>query len=604
MALEGGKAVDVGRVSAEQAKSIPLKEAIQVDDVKKTGLTDKLLVDQKTADALEKAMDRGISLKVTDSTPPVLVFMFHNNIEIPSDFVKKTPLTVNVTGNDKWQEDLFAAAEKAVLAVNRPRFYHDLERTEASDQVSLSLTEADKPGKIHEEFEADVKKIDEKTASLDFGILSGKPSEGAEKAEPVTVEDIRYNTRLLNKPKDTEKPEEEVKNLKDETARRMKAYTSSTGDGWFKVDYAKFGNDKRGMSHELYVGLGDILLDLDIQNILVERDGQILKAHRGEVMDGQHKGRIGFLDESGKYVATHTGDRFRIVSGDKMDVAQYSAKYKEERTKRETGRTTFKTSTTDLYVAEKDFSIKEGISLKTDYKTPDGKDASVEITNAVIEGAAAECAKSSPIEKAAAKRQNLMKCLNYIAAKIGVPPSAMLAIIYHECGIKFPANVGDGGLAVGMGQIHPEGWGTVKKDPRFSELVGPVMKEVPGEAGRNKNIFVDLVGVAIFMKKGIERFGFKIDNTTPMEYLTEETVTAPDGVGMSRMAWIRTFYHVPSYAGQYAKAIASGSMDKVSGKAQAWIKENMSRYIKLSDNIAIAMKSMKAAGTDGGTMMA
>jgi|GEM_PF-3247363 len=622
---KGGPEADAPAGSAErvEAGSLPLKEAIQVYDDEKTGLVDKLVVSPKTVAVLEKAMDNRIYLKVTGGENPSIVLMV-GNVEIPDDSPQKAPMSVSIIKNEKWQDDLVIAVEKAILKVNRPRFYHDLQRTDASEQVSFALTDADKPGKIQEELEADMGKIDETTAGSDFSILSGKTAEvrkvdGKEEpkkdeevlpSEPVSVEDIRYNTRLLNKPKEGEKPEDELKGLKDETARRMRAYSSTTGDGWFKLDYAKFGSDKRGMSHELYVGLGDILLDLDIQNILVERDGQIIKAHRGEVTTGSHTGRIGFLDDNGEYVATHTGDRFRIISNDKMAAEQYIGKYREEKIKRESKMVSFKTSTTDLYIAERDFTMNETITL--DDKDVKGNTIKDVPTREDIEMAAANCVKSSPIEKAAAERKGLMKCLNYIAAKVGVPASGMLAVLYHECGIKFPANVGDGGLAVGMGQIHPEGWATVKKDPRFSQLVGPVMKEPPGEAGRNKNIFVDLVGVAIFMKKGIEVFGFQIDHTSPEDYLTSEIITAPDGVGMSRMAWIRTFYHVPSYARDYAKIIKAGNIDVLGvkykerflAKSQPWIKKNMHRYIKLSDNTAVAMRSMKAAGTDGGTMMA
>lgn len=496
----------------------------------------------------------------------------------------------------------------ALVAPVAPNSGKDGVDTTAGQKTDLSGKPADAlianspapdAGRVHEEFVGKTKEVIEATAKADMDVLTGKSPEA------YTIEDIRYNSRLLNKKQGEEKPEDEIANLKDETARRMKAYSASTGDGWFKLNYANLGSDKLGMSHELYVGLGDILLDIDIQNILVEIDGRIVKAHRGIASDGSHSGRVCFLDENNEYVATHTGDRFRIVSNENIPVSDYSSKYKEENEKRVAGRASFKASTTDLYVAEKDFTLKEGIDLKETYKDADDKEVTVGITNEIIEGAAAECAKSSSIEKAAERRKNLMKVLNYIAHKVGVPASAMLAVIYHECGIRFPANIGDGGKAVGMGQIHPAGWATVKKNPKFSELVGPVILE----AGRNKNIFVDLVGVAIFMKNGIETFGFNIDDKSSVQYLTEEMVTAPDGIAMSRMSWIRMFYHVPSYARDYAMAIKAGSIDalkpsykeRLLAKSQPWLKKNMSRYIKLSDNTALAYRSMDA---NEGTMSA
>jgi len=628
MAPEGG-GTEVVRSDAEQeVKPQPLKEAIQVYDDKKTGLVDKLIADPKTVLVLEKARDNGLSLAVTDSVPPSLVIL-KGEIEIPGDTPQGGPLTVNIVENAKWQEDLVVALEKAIVKINKPRFYASLEtRSEQGGQLSSTLADADKPGKLHEELETDIGKIPESTATNDFNILSGKtaqapkadgkeaPKKDAETApsEPVTIEDIRYNSRLLKKEEAGEEKDDAlvVKNLKEEMARRIKAYTTTTGDGWFKLDYARLGSDKNGMSHELYVGLGDILVYPGVQNIIVERDGQIIKAHRGEVDTDSQKGRNAFIDEQGNYVATHTGDRFRILSNDEIPPKECVVKYKEEKTRREAHRMVFKASTTDLYVAEKDFSMNDIFTL--DSKDVNGKDIPSDAipTKGDIETAAAKCAKSSTIEKAAEKNKELMKCLNYIAARVGVPSAGVLAVLYHECGIKFPAGIGDSGLAVGMGQIHPEGWNSVKKDPRFSAILTPLMKESPGMAARNKNIFVDLVGVAIFMKKGIEKFGFTIDHTTPMTYLTDEIVTAPDGVGMPRMAWVRSFYHVPAYAGDYSKIIKAGNIDALSpkykerfyAKSQPWFKKNMHRYVKLADNTRVAARSMEAAGVDGRTAMA
>jgi len=597
------KVVDAPKVSAEKVGApVPFKEAIQVYDDKKTGLVDKLVVSKEMADGVcEKAMANGIYLKVTDSTPPGLVLMV-NNVEIPDDSPEKKILTVSVTGNEKWQENLAAALEKAILQVNKPRFYSNLKRKDQSAQSADQMINQEKPqdeGKIHFQLAEEVKKIDEKSAQEDFDLLTGKPQSDGK--EGISIEDIRYNTRLLNKKKEgaTETSEDEVKNLKNETARRIKAYTTEDSKGWLKLNYAKLGSDKRGMSHELYVGLGDILLDYDVQNILVERDGQIVKAHRGVATSGNYPGRVCFLDENNEYVATHTGDKFRILSNDQMKASDYVSKFREETSNREKSKASFKTNTVDLYVAEKDVSMNDTIALKN-------KEGSVEITNQVIQDATSECHRTSPIEKAARERKNLMKCLNYIAKEVGVPASGMLAVIYHECGIKFPVKEGgDGGLASGMGQMHPEAWASVKKDPKFSELVGSVMKGGPekaGEAGRNKNIFVDLVGVAIFMKNGFEKFGFKFDSNTPESYLTEEQVTAPDGSSMTRMGWVRMYYHVPSYAGAYAKSMKTGNMEVVSGKAQNWLKEKMPRYMKLSENTAIAKKAMDA--NEGGSRMA
>lgn len=468
---------------------------------------------------------------------------------------------------------------------------------ELAGAVADAVVAQPEAGKLHGEFADQVKGIEEAMAAQDVETLAGRT------AEAYTVEDIRYNQRLLKKKEGDEKLEDQVKNLKEETARRMRAYTTDTGDGWFQLDYAKFGADKNGLTHELYVGLGDILLDLDIQEVLVEKGGVIVKAHRGVVSSGQHSGRIGFLDENGEYVATHTGDKFRILSNDEMEASVYSGKLTEETMTREAGRASFKSGTVDLYVAEKDVTMKEGVNLSDTYTDAGGRTVTVGVNNEIIEKAAAECAGSAEADRAV-ERENLMKVVNYIAYKIGVPSYAILAVVKHECSVRFPVIGGrqDGGLAKGMGQIHPEGWATVKKDPRFGDLVGQVMKEAPGEAGRNRNIFVDLVGVAIFVKMGFETFGFEVDHNTSSAYLLEEQVASPDGISMTRMAWTRMFYHVPSYARDYAKVIKAGSVDvlddrrkqRFTSEAQPWLRKNMHRYKALSDTAVLARRAIDA----------
>ncbi|MFA7686100.1 MAG: hypothetical protein WCX95_04860 [Candidatus Gracilibacteria bacterium] len=451
-------------------------------------------------------------------------------------------------------------------------------------------------GRVHQEF---IKKIGEvTTADKDLEALTGKPQEDG---TVYTIEDIRYKTRLLKKEAAGEKPEEQVNNLKEETARRMKAYTTDAGNGWFQLDYAKLGSDKNGLTHELHVGLGDVLLDLDIEKIAVEKNGQIITAHRGIVESGPYAGRVGFLDDknSNEYVATHTGDKFRILSNENMAVPAYVGKLTEENGKREAGRASFNTGTMALYLAEKDVTMKPGIDLKDTYTDREGKAVTVGVTNDIIEKAAAECKKPSEAGDAV-ERENLMRVLNYIAYKVGVPAYGILAVIKHEGGVTFPVTGGnqDGGLARGMGQMHPEAWATVKADRRFSELVGSVMVENPGDAGRNKNIFVDLVGVAVLMKKGFETFKFDVNYNTPPAYLLEEKVSSPDGVEMTRMAWTRMYYHVSSYASQYAKAIRLKSMDDVSEKAKVWMQKHVSDYMDLSATAVAAKQAMVAKGME------
>lgn len=129
-----------------------------------------------------------------------------------------------------------------------------------------------------------------------------------------SIADIRYASRLLVPRLNNESNVDKVANLKTETARRIKAYTDSydSSEGWYSLQYKQYGSDKNGRSHEQFIGLGDILLDTDIQVIEVEKkiNGQIqiIRGTRGE----SAKGRVCFKDDNGRYLSTYTGDRFRI----------------------------------------------------------------------------------------------------------------------------------------------------------------------------------------------------------------------------------------------------------------------------------------------------
>jgi flagellum-specific peptidoglycan hydrolase FlgJ len=59
----------------------------------------------------------------------------------------------------------------------------------------------------------------------------------------------------------------------------------------------------------MQVGLGEILLDPSIKEIEVIRAGRKIKGQRGT-----KSGRVCFLDENGNYIATYSGDKFRIRS--------------------------------------------------------------------------------------------------------------------------------------------------------------------------------------------------------------------------------------------------------------------------------------------------
>ena len=127
-----------------------------------------------------------------------------------------------------------------------------------------------------------------------------------------SIEEIRKNPWLLTKITDKDSVENKIRGVKQETIRRISIYTSKKSDDWYTIDYASKGSDKEGLSHEENIGLGDILLDSGIEAVQVKKDGELINGHRGIVQSGRHKGRLGFLDENNQYIATHTGDQFKI----------------------------------------------------------------------------------------------------------------------------------------------------------------------------------------------------------------------------------------------------------------------------------------------------
>lgn len=160
-------------------------------------------------------------------------------------------------------------------------------------------------GKVHENYLKTTEAISEETAEKD-----------REKLRNNDIKTIRFNSRLLKEKGEKEDDPTRAAGIKEETQKRIKAYTDKADKDWYILNYKRLGSDKKGQTHEINVGLGDILLDPDIKEILVKKaDGSVIKAHRGVVAIRQnHAGRQAFLDENNQYVDTYTGDKFRILS--------------------------------------------------------------------------------------------------------------------------------------------------------------------------------------------------------------------------------------------------------------------------------------------------
>ena len=205
--------------------------------------------------------------------------------------------------------------------------------TSAQLEAQAQQVEKENPAKaMHMKYLETTEKLNEADAKADEEFIRKS-----------SIKDLRKKSRLLNAKTTTEeKPIEQIINLKDETARRLRAYTSTRDNQWYTINYEKFGSDSTGLSHEMNIGLGDILLDNDIEEILVMKaSGEMIKGHKQLIADGQHKGRVGYADENGQYIATYTGDKFRILSDKEVDiknaseVTTYVAKLQEYNNTRE-----------------------------------------------------------------------------------------------------------------------------------------------------------------------------------------------------------------------------------------------------------------------------
>lgn len=238
-----------------------------------------------------------------------------------------------------WQEALAAQealatqqhseGEKAVTAKAKGQIGEEAHKvaTEASESPEQ------KAGEIHLKYQKEIEKLS-KEEIKDF---RGKISSSS-------IEDIRYNSKLLRDEKETDP----LSSTKQETLRRLAAYTNlksetDYSESWYTLNYSQFGVDKSGLTHEMNVGLGDIFIDPDIKSVLVQRQGEeAFIATRGTVSSGRHAGRVAFLDSNGKYVATFTGDRFRILSSEEATKEVYIQKLETEEKARTSHRETFK----------------------------------------------------------------------------------------------------------------------------------------------------------------------------------------------------------------------------------------------------------------------
>jgi len=213
--------------------------------------------------------------------------------------------------------------------------FHDLKEKSKDIAESLSekgITESLKDMKTEMEIQS-LSEINTFYQGQVENIDEGKALEDQNTIKESSIEDIRFNTRLLVPKEENESLEKTVSNIKTETAKRMKAYTSEEKGGWFTLNYNQYGYE-----HERNIGLGDILLDPSIKKIAVIKDGKNYIVERGLV-----KNRPCFVYPDGRYVATFTGDKFRILTNEEiLDQEKFMEEFNKEEELRKKDKEDFK----------------------------------------------------------------------------------------------------------------------------------------------------------------------------------------------------------------------------------------------------------------------
>lgn len=410
------------------------------------------------------------------------------------------------------------------------------------------------------------------------------------------IEDIRYTPILLAK--GLQKPIEEPE---AETKRRINAYTDGKdAEGWYTLNYERLGKDSTGFSHEMGIGLGDILIDPNIREIEVDRGGEIIKATRAVVSKGRHNGRVGFVDENGDYIATHTGDKFKIIETEtaKKTDEKYLEEFRAETDARQAHKKIFESQPASERLSSYSrirSKTEFPYSPQTQYKEPSTEikgSAGRTLTVQDILDAEKESWKRKGTIVEISGREKTMRVVNFVAREIGTPAELIVATAYRETGGSFdPEYTGDSGLSTGWGHIRKEGRDNARKDPRCSKVAEQALAEDPKQILGGYSLFLDIYDIAIKLKTGAEFIGISMNHTTVLS--------------KDQLSQIRQYYHTPGYFN--ARRIGKEASDKKYGrgyyeKAITFFDEKEvqeHRYSRFAQNIIAARSAVGQRGEGG-----
>jgi len=312
-----------------------------------------------------------------------------------------------------------------------------------------------------------------------------------------TIDNIKSKNILIKNKKLS------ISALKSETTKRLKAYTTIEKDNWLKINYAKFGYDKTGKSHEMNIGLGDLLLDPQIKNIIV-------KKQNGELIEGtrvvNEKKGIHFVDKNGKYIATYTGDQIKIKNIQKTTRNKENLQIETENIARQKH---------VKQIHETNISPKEELEIS---QLTEEEKLNVKINTKTIDYAAQLSKKPQRVENL---NQPLKILISKVSKHFKVPQSLIMATFKAES--NFVHNItGDKhltGKAIGIGQFRPATFNSIQNTNSFKTYMRIHYPNRTQAFQRGENILADIAATAIFLKQIAQRGNINLEQPLSKEAL-------------------------------------------------------------------------------------
>jgi len=425
-------------------------------------------------------------------------------------------------------------------------------------------------------------------------------------ASQKTLEEIRTPTIGL------------TSSIQVETVHNLIAYTNSAekkANDWLTLNYAQVDRENsNNVSHEFEAGLGEILLDPNIQTIEIKRRGKPpKKATRSIVTTGKHNGRFAFVYKDGAYASTRTGDKFRILrnpSSKELDSKESKATFAHEQKlrlnswKKSKDSKKIKTTARIARTHEKRRNTRSNSSPKyiprahATSRPPetiiDGEKTDINITttsadytitNETVDKAIAETSleeneKDGFYLEDIINKPNFSKLVDYVCREIDVPPHMLYAMISKESAGRFyPTPIGDGVKSVGMCQIQPKAWIDIKEAPKKGPKKGhakvtgkfhTIMSkfvENPDELKRGQHIVADLIAGARFLRMASKRLRYKLTyNSKPSK---------------EKLSHFRFFYVWPTSAVRLARS-NKNSDNYINAKKEYDKYKGYSKYVKIA----------------------